>query len=34
MGSRMDKYNSDSNIPKRSDKNKELYRTNNITSMQ
>ena len=26
MGSRMDKYNSDSNIPKRSDKNKELYR--------
>ena len=26
MGSRMDKYNVDSDIPKRSDKNKELYR--------
>lgn len=26
MGSRMDKYNKESNIPKRSDKNKELYR--------
>lgn len=26
MGSRMDKYNNESNIPKRSDKNKELYR--------
>ena len=26
MGSRMDKYNNDSNIPKRSEKNKELYR--------
>ena len=26
MGSRMDKYNNDSNIPKRSEKNKALYR--------
>ena len=26
MGSRMDKYNNNSNIPKRSEKNKELYR--------
>ena len=26
MGSRMDKYNNNSDIPKRSDKNKELYR--------
>ena len=26
MGSRMDKYNNDNSIPKRSDKNKELYR--------
>ena len=26
MGSRMDKYNNSSDIPKRSDKNKELYR--------
>ena len=26
MGSRMDRYNNDSNIPKRSDKNKDLYK--------
>ena len=26
MGSRMDKYNNNSDVPKRSDRNKELYR--------